>query len=56
MKTKKKQKRKRCENCHKLFPVDEMIYGPDPFGEEINNNKTPVWLCCKCHNDSVMDI
>lgn len=39
----------KCEDCKKSFPVDELIWGPDPFAEEVRDDKTPVLLCETCY-------
>lgn len=51
-----KKRRKRCDACRGLFEESEMIYGPDPFLEEIEGDDTPTWLCKDCHYASAMEI
>jgi len=48
--------RHRCVNCGKLFDEKDIVFAPDPFEEEINENDTPVWECEKCREESAGDI
>ena len=52
----KKKRKIRCSSCNNLFEQKDMIYGPDPFREEICGDDDPVWLCDDCHYDSCMEI
>ena len=52
----KKERRIRCNDCHDLFPREELIFGPSPFASEIHNNDTDVYLCKSCHHNSCMEI
>lgn len=45
-----------CNGCREKFYTTDMIYGPDPFYEDVNDDKTPVWLCRACYNESRLDI
>jgi hypothetical protein len=42
-----------CGSCHRVKPCQ---FEPDPYAEEINGNKTPVWICRDCYHESLMDI
>ncbi len=44
-----------CEKCNQIFPIFQLIFGPDPFAEELRDDKTPVILCKTCHYESRMD-
>ncbi len=33
-----------------------LIYGPDPYSEEINGDSTPEWMCDGCRDQSAADI
>lgn len=43
-----------CYRCEKM--LDDCIYGPDPFNDEIHNNSTNVWECAPCRADSADEI
>ena len=45
-----------CISCGEMFLYEDMIFGPDPFDSEINDDDTEVWLCESCHHESGMDI
>lgn len=45
-----------CCTCRKKYEETEMVYGPDPFAEEIYGDETPMWLCDDCHEQSRLDI
>jgi hypothetical protein len=45
-----------CSDCRKKFTAEKMIYGPDPYCEEIHGDMTPVWLCHNCYDESCRDI
>jgi hypothetical protein len=45
-----------CASCRHYFPEEEMVYGPDPFAEEIGGDDTPMWLCDDCVYASAMEI
>lgn len=48
--------RRNCETCNVEFDEKELIFGPDPFAEEIYGDDTEVWLCQDCHEQSALDI
>lgn len=51
-----KAKKQACTACNAVFWEDELLYGPNPFQEEINGDSTNVWLCADCHHEALMDI
>jgi hypothetical protein len=42
-----------CESCHKVKPCQ---FEADPYDEEINGIKTPIWICRDCFHEHLMDI
>ena len=34
----------------------QLLYGPDPYAEEIEGDETPVWLCQRHADDQAMEI
>ncbi len=51
-----KEKRHKCIFCKKMFPESKITFDSDPYAEEINRDKTPVWECYDCRHQSAMDI
>ena len=54
-------RRNMCENeehkcCGSGKVGDDVIYGPDPYAEDVVGDDTPVWECEKCRYDSAQDI
>jgi hypothetical protein len=45
-----------CVVCGQEFPEEDMVFGPDPFAEEIHGDSTEVWECDECNHESYMDI
>jgi hypothetical protein len=46
-----------CEgSCGKGYWKKDLIFGPDPYQEDIHGDDTPVWLCDECHHISYMEI
>ena len=39
-------------NVHNL-PLE---YGPNPYAWELYDDKTDVWMCAECRNESAQDI
>lgn len=52
----KKQRKKRCDQCKRLFPISELQHIADPYESEINNDDTLYWLCEACIKVSEMEI
>ena len=45
-----------CSCCQNVFPQIKMLYGPDPYYAEINDDYRPVWLCEDCYDKSAGDV
>lgn len=45
-----------CVKCRHKFPEGQMVYGPDPFDAEINNDSTKVWECERCNYASADEV
>ena len=45
-----------CYNCKGEFNRSELIFGPDPFVNEIQHDDTDVYLCDDCYRSSAMEI
>ena len=43
----------RCESCG---TTEDVVYGADPFAEDVHGDDTPVWMCGNCRYESAMDI
>ena len=37
-----------CECCGTLFWKKDMVFGPNPFNEDVHDDPTPEWLCGEC--------
>ena len=46
----------KCRACKEWFDVDDIIYGPDPFKEEIHGDTTPTVLCSICYRAKADDV
>ena len=42
-----------CEYC---LTHDNLIWGPNPYAHEINDDDTPMWLCENCRQELADDI
>jgi len=42
-----------CEYCG---TNDNLIWGPNPYAHEINDDDTPMWLCENCRQELADDI
>lgn len=38
--------------CERCGADTGLTYGPDPYGLEINDDDTPIWLCLECLQES----
>lgn len=48
-----------CHDCSQWATTDDknpVTYGPDPFRDEINDDRTPFWMCKNCRYESGMNI
>lgn len=45
-----------CEYCGEYLDREELIYGPDPYAQEINGDETERVLCSSCYRQSAEDI
>lgn len=45
-----------CTDCDKKFWKKDMLFGPDPYNQDIRGDDTPVWLCDDCYNIAVGEI
>ncbi len=43
-------------SCAICGAYENLIFGADPFAEEINGDPTPIWECKNCRRESAMDI
>jgi hypothetical protein len=34
----------------------QLLYGPDPYEQDVNGDETPVWLCQRHADDQAMEI
>ena len=51
-----KEKKHVCIHCRKLFPESKIIFAPDPYASEINDDKRDVWECDECRELSAAEV
>ena len=44
------------ETCEDCGSIEDLVYGPDPFGQEVKGDTSRRWLCRDCHESSAMEI
>jgi hypothetical protein len=52
----KEKEKHKCCRCKKAFLKSQLLYGPDPYEQEVNGDRKKVYLCEDCYNILCDDI
>lgn len=48
----RREHKRKCIRCKKLFPESEIEFSPDPYAERNYPDAGPVWECESCRDKS----